>query len=176
MKKIYSTRLFQINTSAWKRVYLKSAFIWDPALKLENMVRLVTIKTKKLLLYIAYDFALICVTLDKSEVNQFCVACTNYLLWPWFSKRSVQELDVLFSFILHIIVPGKPKVSIEQPEDAVIVSWILEEKNGVIKDYHVIYSREDDSSDSKSKSTQETELHFDNLIAGKTYEFQVGTI
>ena len=80
MKKIYSTRLFQINTGAWKRVYLKSALIWDPALKLENMVRLVTIETKKLLLYIAYDFALICVTLDKSEVNQFCVAYSNYLL------------------------------------------------------------------------------------------------
>lgn len=103
------------------------------------------------------------------------MARNNNLLWPRF-KRSLQELDVLNSFILHILVPGKPKVSIEQPEDAVIVSWILEEKNGVIKDYHVICSREDDSSDNKSRTTQETELHFENLIAGKTYEFKVGTI
>ena len=65
---------------------------------------------------------------------------------------------------------------VEQPEKAVFVSWILKEKNGVIKDYYVTYIREDDSSDVKSRTTQETELHFDNLIAGKTYEFQVGTI
>ena len=57
-----------------------------------------------------------------------------------------------------------------------MVSWILEEKNGVIKDYHVTYIREDDSLDKKSRTTQETELQFDNLIAGKTYEFQVGSI
>lgn len=36
--------------------------------------------------------------------------------------------------------------------------------------------REDDLSDIKSRTTQETELRFDNLMAGKTYEFQVGTI
>ena len=57
-----------------------------------------------------------------------------------------------------------------------MVSWILEEKNGVIKDYHVTYERKDDSSDNKSRTTQETELQFDNLMAGKSYEFQVGTI
>ena len=79
-------------------------------------------------------------------------------------------------FILHNIVPGKPEVSVRQPEEAVFVSWILQEKNGVIKDYHVTYTRKDDSSDSKSRATQETELQFENLMAGKTYEFQVGTI
>jgi len=36
--------------------------------------------------------------------------------------------------------------------------------------------REDDFSDIKSRITQETELQFDNLVAGKTYEFQVSTI
>jgi len=56
------------------------------------------------------------------------------------------------------------------------VSWILEEKNGVIKDYHVMYAREDDSSDNESRTTQKTELQFQNLIEGKTYEFQVATI
>ena len=91
-------------------------------------------------------------------------------------NRSLQDLDALNSFILHTLVPGKPEVSIKQPEHAVIVSWILEEKNGVIKDYHVVYSREDDSSDNKSRTTQETELRFENLIAGKNYEFQVSKI
>ena len=90
-------------------------------------------------------------------------------------ERSRLELDFLDWFILHI-VPGKPEVSVEQPKDAVIVSWILKEKNGVIKDYHVTYAREDDSSDNKSRSTQKTELQFDNLMAGKSYEFQVGRI
>jgi len=90
-------------------------------------------------------------------------------------ERSRLELDFLDWFILHI-VPGKPEVSVEQPKDSVIVSWMLEEKNGVIKDYHVTYIREDDSSDKKSRTTQETELQFDNLMAGKSYEFQVGTI
>jgi hypothetical protein len=77
---------------------------------------------------------------------------------------------------LHNIVPGKPEVSVEQPEEAVVVSWILEEKNGDIKYYHVTYAREDDSSDNKSRNTQETELKFEHLMAGKTYEFQVGCI
>lgn len=39
------------------------------SLKLENMVCLVIIKIKKLFLYIVYDFVLICVILDKLEVN-----------------------------------------------------------------------------------------------------------
>lgn len=86
------------------------------------------------------------------------------------------ELDALNRFILHIIVPGKPEVSVEQPEKAVVVSWTLLAKNGVIKVYHVTSMREDDLSDIKSRTTQETELRFDNLMAGKTYDFQVGTI
>jgi len=79
-------------------------------------------------------------------------------------------------FILHTIVPGKPEVSVEQPEEDVVVSWTLLAKNGVIKGYHVTYIEEDDSSNIKSRTAQETELRFDNLKAGKTYEFQVGTI
>ena len=83
---------------------------------------------------------------------------------------------LLQSFILHNIVPGKPEVLVKQPEEAVIVSWVLQKRNGVLKGYHVTYVREDDSSDSKSRATQETELQFENLMAGKTYEFRVGTI
>ena len=86
------------------------------------------------------------------------------------------ELDVLNWFILNNIVPGKPEVSVEQPEEAVVVSWTLLAKNSVIKGYHVTSMREDDFSDIKSRITQETELQFDNLVAGKTYEFQVSTI
>ena len=85
-------------------------------------------------------------------------------------------LGVLNWFILHNIVPGKPEVAVEQPEEAVIVSWTLLAKNGVIKGYHVTYIKEDDSSDIKSRTTQKTELQFENLMAGKTYQFQVGTI
>ncbi len=56
------------------------------------------------------------------------------------------------------------------------MSWILKHKNGVIKDYHVTYIREDDSSDSKTLKTQNTEQQFEDLMAGKTYEFQVDYI
>ena len=83
---------------------------------------------------------------------------------------------MLHWFILHIIVPGKPEVLVEQPEEAVVVSWVLKEKHGVIKYYQLTYMREDDSSDTKSRTTPETEIQFENLMAGKTYEFQVGVI
>jgi len=79
-------------------------------------------------------------------------------------------------FFLHNIVPGKPEVSVKQPEEAVVVSWTLAVKNGVIKGYHVTYIRQDDSTVNKSRTTQDTELKFYNLLAGKTYEFQVSAI
>ena len=88
-------------------------------------------------------------------------------------QRARLELDVLNCFLL-ITVPGKPEVSVEQPGEAVFVSWTLLEKNGVMKGFHVTSMREDDPSDIQSRTTQENELQFDNLIAGKTYEFQVG--
>ncbi|KAJ7379744.1 Ephrin type-A receptor 5 [Desmophyllum pertusum] len=70
-------------------------------------------------------------------------------------------------------VPGTPEVSVEQPKSVVIVSWTLEQKNGIIKDYHVTYIRDDDSSDSSALTTQKMEQRFEDLMAGKTYEFQV---
>ena len=51
-------------------------------------------------------------------------------------------------------------MTVEQPEETVVVSWTLKEKNGVIKEYRMTYVNEDDAQ-------------FD-LKAGKTYEFQVG--
>ena len=84
------------------------------------------------------------------------------------------ELDVLLNCFLLIIVPGKPELSVEQPGEAVVVSWTLLAKNGVMKGYHVTSTRADDFSDIKSTATQENKMQFDNLMAGKTYEFQVG--
>ena len=69
-------------------------------------------------------------------------------------------------------VPGKPEVSVEQPETSVVVSWTMKEKNGVIKAYHVTYIREDDSSETETLTTKRMRVQFD-LKAGKTYEFQV---
>jgi len=70
-------------------------------------------------------------------------------------------------------VPGKPEVSVEQPKDAVVVSWKLEQKNGIIKRYHVTYIRKDDSSATETLVTKKMEHQFGDLKAGKTYEFQV---
>lgn len=70
-------------------------------------------------------------------------------------------------------VPGKPEVAVEQPEDAVVVSWKLEQKNGIIQGYHVTYIRTDDSSATKTLITKKMEHQFGDLKAGKTYEFQV---
>ena len=47
--------------------------------------------------------------------------------------------------------------------------------NGVLKEYHVTYIREDDLSETKTLATKKVEAQFD-LKAGKTYEFQVDRI
>lgn len=70
-------------------------------------------------------------------------------------------------------VPGKPEVAVEQPKDTVVVSWKLEQKNGIIKVYHVTYIRTDDSSETETLITKKMEHQFGDLKAGKTYEFQV---
>ena len=66
-------------------------------------------------------------------------------------------------------------MSVEQPDKAVVVSWILQRKNGVIKEYHVTYINTNDSSETKSRQTKRTEIQFD-LKAGKTYKFEVGLL
>ena len=73
------------------------------------------------------------------------------------------------------LVPGMPEVSVEQPDKAVVVSWILQRKNGVIKEYHVTYINTNDSSETKSRQTKRTEIQFD-LKAGNTYKFEVGLL
>ena len=72
------------------------------------------------------------------------------------------------------LVPGKPEVFVGQPEMAVVVSWTLKEKKGIIKEYHVTYIREDDYSETKTLATKKMEATFD-LKAGKTYKLQVET-
>nr|XP_058972509.1 ephrin type-A receptor 4-like [Pocillopora verrucosa] len=72
-------------------------------------------------------------------------------------------------------VPGMPEVSVEQPDKAVVVSWILKRKNGVIREYHVTYINTNDSSETKSRQTKRTEIQFD-LKAGNTYKFEVSAV
>ena len=64
-------------------------------------------------------------------------------------------------------------MSVGQPKETVVVTWTLKEKKGVIKEYHVTYVSEDDSSETKTLITKKMEAQFD-LKAGKTYKFQVG--
>ena len=74
----------------------------------------------------------------------------------------------------YFTAPGKPEVSVKQPaKDAVVVSWKLEQKNGIIKGFHVKYIRTDDSSATETLFTKKMEHQFGDLKAGKTYEFQV---
>ena len=60
----------------------------------------------------------------------------------------------------------------EQGEISVLVTWILENKNGVIKNYNVTYFRVGDSLDRMSIITKEMWQNFEDLKARKTYEFQ----
>ena len=76
--------------------------------------------------------------------------------------------------LFYLLVPGKPEVSVEQTQDAVLVSWKLKQKNGIIQSYHVSYVRKDDSSDTQTLTTKKMEQQFKDLKAGKTYQFQVG--
>ena len=64
---------------------------------------------------------------------------------------------------------------VEQPETAVVVSWKIKDMNGILKEYHVKYIREDDLSETHTLATKKMEAQFD-LKAGKTYEFQVDRI
>lgn len=61
----------------------------------------------------------------------------------------------------------------KQKGSDVVVSWILEQKNGVINGYHVTYRREDDALDSEIITTKKEEQKFVDLMEGKTYEIQV---
>ncbi|XP_068753365.1 ephrin type-A receptor 3-like isoform X3 [Montipora capricornis] len=72
-------------------------------------------------------------------------------------------------------VPGTPEdVTVYLAEDdSINLSWTLKCKNGIIQKYVVQYFSVDDSSDIKTLTTKENEARIKNLVAGKTFEFQV---
>ena len=71
-------------------------------------------------------------------------------------------------------VPGRPEVSVRQAEDgAIVLSWKLKCKNGIIEKYMVTYFDVDDTSDHERSTTSETEQRIQKLSAGKTYQFRV---
>ncbi|XP_073249604.1 ephrin type-A receptor 4-like isoform X5 [Porites lutea] len=70
-------------------------------------------------------------------------------------------------------VPGRPELFVEQNEVTVSVSWTLQHKNGIIKNYEVTYVREDNYMDRRSIPTNKTKHEYKDLQAGKTYKFQV---
>ncbi|XP_068753386.1 ephrin type-A receptor 7-like isoform X3 [Montipora capricornis] len=92
--------------------------------------------------------------------------------------REMHRLEGNFAFI-NVITneshPGKPEVYVEglSQKDAVFVSWTLEEKNGIILNYHVTYIRADDMVDRRNVNTTQLSQRFEGLMAGKAYEFQV---
>lgn len=68
-------------------------------------------------------------------------------------------------------VPGKPEVFVEQLKTAVVVSWKIKVKNGILKECYVTSVRKDDLSKTQTLVTKKMEAQFD-LKAGKTYQFQ----
>ncbi|XP_068753375.1 ephrin type-B receptor 5-like isoform X2 [Montipora capricornis] len=72
-------------------------------------------------------------------------------------------------------IPGTPEdVNVYLAEDdSINLSWTLKCKNGIIQKYVVQYFSVDDSSDIKTLTTKENEARIKNLVAGKTFEFQV---
>ena len=76
-------------------------------------------------------------------------------------------------FLIYNVVPGRPELFVEQNEVTVSVSWTLQHKNGIIKNYEVTYVREDNYMDRRSIPTNKTKHEYKDLQAGKTYKFQV---
>ena len=81
------------------------------------------------------------------------------------------QLSILAFFAT---VPGRPELFVQQAENgAIVLSWSLKCKNGIIEKYMVRYYDQDDISDHESFTTPETEQRIQKLSAGRTYEFQV---
>ena len=89
----------------------------------------------------------------------------------FFCDVACLQLSILAFFAT---VPGIPEVSVQQAEDgAIVLSWELKCKNGIIEKYMVMYFDVDDTSDHESLTTPETEQWIQKLSVGKTYQFQV---
>ena len=68
-------------------------------------------------------------------------------------------------------------MSVQQAGVSVIVlSWELKCKNGLIEKFIMAYFIVDDNSDEQIVTTTKTKLRIENLVPGKTYEFQVSYV
>ena len=68
-------------------------------------------------------------------------------------------------------------MSVQQAGVSVILlSWELKCKNGLIEKFIMDYFIVDDNSDEQIVTTTKTELQIENLVPGKTYEFQVSYV
>ena len=101
----------------------------------------------------------------------YCFFKPRFFFFFFFCGVAFLQLSILAFFAT---VPGIPEVSVQQAEDgAIVLSWKLKCKNGIIKKYMVTYFDVDDTSDDESLTTPETEQRIQKLSAGKTYQFQV---
>ena len=92
-------------------------------------------------------------------------------------RRSKTSLLKLPKFALVTTVPGAPEVFVQQAGVSVtVLSWQLKCKNGIIKKYTVTYFIVGDNSDKEVLTTTKTELRIEELVQGKTYEFQVRNV
>ncbi|XP_031575449.1 ephrin type-A receptor 7-like isoform X2 [Actinia tenebrosa] len=109
-------------------------------------------------------------------------AYTNYQL-KVYAKNGVSKLaeekNDLAKFAEYIIrtkesVPGIPVVTVKQlSSTSVLLSWEVEEKNGVITYYQVSYYPVDHPSNVKKFNTTSTNASITGLETGKKYMFQV---
>ena len=68
-------------------------------------------------------------------------------------------------------------MSVQQAGVSVILlSWELKCKNGLIEKFIMAYFIVDDNSDEQIVTTTKTKLQIENLVPGKTYEFQVSYV
>ena len=75
-----------------------------------------------------------------------------------------------------MIVPGTPEdvtVSDLTEDNSITLSWFVKCKNGILQEYRIEYFSMDDSSGSKTLSTQDNKIQIGGLPAGKTVKFQV---
>ncbi|CAH3172696.1 unnamed protein product, partial [Porites evermanni] len=92
-------------------------------------------------------------------------------------KHKIEASSATISFRTKGSVPGKPKVSVQQAGVSVILfSWELKCKNGLIEKFIMAYFIVDDNSDEQIVTTTKTKLQIENLVPGKTYEFQITAV
>ncbi|CAH3107683.1 unnamed protein product [Porites lobata] len=111
-------------------------------------------------------------------VNYTCkIVAKNRVSEVAARKHKVEARSTTITFKTNGSVPGIPEVSVQQAEDgAIVLSWKLKCKNGIIEKYMVTYFDVHDTSDHESLTTPETEQWIQKLSVGKTYQFQVTAV